>query len=122
MLNNIKEMHDNLQVSESLQGMKNHVTALITMYEEALATVKALDNQEAQDFLARRLYDMTAELVMSLLILRDATKAPELFEKSAVVYVRMAEEDIVGKAAYIKMFKVEDLKNFQAAKPEAEEA
>ena len=122
MLANIKEMYDSIEVSENLQRMKNHVSALITMYEEALATVKALDNQEAQDFLARRLYDMTAELVMSLLILRDATKAPELFEKSAIVYVRMAEEDIVGKAAYIKMFKAEDLKNFQAAKPEAEEA
>ena len=32
--------------------------------------------------------DMTAELVMSLLIIRDAAKAPELFEKSANVYVR----------------------------------
>jgi alkylation response protein AidB-like acyl-CoA dehydrogenase len=114
MLANIKEMYENLEVSENLQRMKNHLSALITMYEEALATVKALDNQEAQDFLARRLYDMTAELVMSLLILRDATKAPELFEKSAIVYVRMAEEDIVGKAAYIKMFSIDDLKNFMA--------
>ena len=119
MLNNIKEMHENLQVSEGLQSIKNHVTALIKVYEEALANVKALENQEAQDFLARRLYDMTAELVMSLLSLRDATKAPELFEKSANVYVRMAEEDIFGKAAYIKMFKAEDLKNFRAAEPEA---
>ena len=48
---------------------------------------------------------------MSLLILRDATKAPELFEKSANVYVRMAEEDVIGKSAYIKMFKVEDLES-----------
>ena len=119
MLNNIKEMHENLQVSESLQSSKNMVTALITIYEEALANVKAFENQEVQDFLARRLYDMTAELVMSLLILRDATKAPELFEKSANVYIRMAQEDIFGKAGYIKMFKAEDLKNFRAAEPEA---
>ena len=65
---------------------------------------------------------MTAELVMSLLILRDATKAPELFEKSANVYVRMAEEDVIGKSAYIRMFKVEDLENFHAAETETEEA
>jgi hypothetical protein len=64
---------------------------------------------------------MTAELVMSLLILRDATKAPELFEKSANVYVRMAEEDILGKSAYIKAFQVEDLDNFRAAEKETEE-
>jgi hypothetical protein len=64
---------------------------------------------------------MTAELVMSLLILRDATKAPELFEKSANVYVRMAEEDVFGKSAYIKAFQVEDLANFKAAEEEAAE-
>jgi len=52
--------------------------------------------------------------VMSLLIIRDAAKAPELFEKSANVYVRMAEENILGKAAYIGNFKVEDLENFKA--------
>ena len=77
--------------------------------------MKALENQDAQDFLARRLYDMTAELVMSLLILDDANRAPELFEKSANVYVRMTEEDVCGKAAYIKNFRVEDLESFKAA-------
>jgi hypothetical protein len=119
MLNNIKEMLASLEVSDSLKNLKARVEKLIPVYEEALANVKALENQDAQDFLARRLYDMTAELVMSLLILRDATKAPELFEKSANVYVRMAEEDVLGKSAYIKAFQVEDLDNFRAAEPEA---
>jgi hypothetical protein len=112
-------MYEGLVVKESLQGLKNRIGLLIPVYEESLAKVKALENQDAQDFLARRLYDMTAELVMSLLILRDATKAPELFEKSANVYVRMAQEDIFGKAGYIKVFQAEDLKNFRAAEPEA---
>jgi len=100
--------------------MGDRVMALVKVYEDALAKVKALDNQEAHDFLARRLYNMTAELVMSILILRDATKAPELFEKSANVYVRMAAEDIMGHAAYIDMFKVEDLDNFRAAEAPTE--
>ena len=95
-------------------ALKARVEKLIPVYEEALANVKALENQDAQDFLARRLYDMTAELVMSLLIIRDAAKAPELFEKSANVYVRMTEEDVLGKSVYIKNFKVEDLDSFRA--------
>ncbi|MBP5278200.1 MAG: acyl-CoA dehydrogenase family protein, partial [Prevotella sp.] len=65
MLNNIKEMAT-AEVSEALQPLKARVDALIPVYEEAIANVKALGNQAAQDFLARRLYDMTAELVMSL--------------------------------------------------------
>ncbi len=117
MLNNIKDMLAGLEVSDSLKNLKARVEKLVPVYEEALNKVKALENQDAQDFLARRLYDMTAELVMSLLILRDATKAPELFEKSANVYVRMAEEDVLGKSAYIKAFQVEDLASFKAAEP-----
>jgi hypothetical protein len=120
MLQNIKDMFESLEVSDSLKGLKARVGEFIPVYEEALAAVKALENQDAQDFLARRLYDMTCEIVMSLLILRDATKAPELFEKSANVYVRMAAEDIIGKAAYIKAFKVEDLACFRAVEKEAE--
>ncbi len=118
MLNNIKDMLaelKNSQLSTLNSQLLERIERLIPVYEEALANVKALENQDAQDFLARRLYDMTAELVMSLLIIRDAAKAPELFEKSANVYVRMTEEDVYGKSAYIRNFTVEDLENFKAA-------
>ena len=113
MLANIKEMIAELP-EEANAALKARVEALIPVYEEALATVKALDKQDAIDFLSRRLYDMTAELVMSLLIIRDAAKAPELFEKSAVVYVGMTEEDVAGKAAYIRNFDTSTLDCFRA--------
>ena len=109
----MKEMLET-PVSDNLQPLKVRIAELVDLYEEALNKVNSDENQEQHDFLARRLYDMTAEIIMSLLICIDASKAPELFEKSANVYVRMAEEDIIGKAAYIKAFKAEDLKNFVA--------
>ena len=120
MLNNIKEMAA-AEVSEALQPLKARVEKLIPVYEAALNRVKDLNNQDAHDFLARRLYDMTCEIVMSLLILDDATRAPELFTKSANVYVRMTEEDVLGKAAYIQNFQVEDLASFRAAEESAAE-
>ena len=109
----MKEMLET-PVSDNLQPLKVRIAKLVALYEEALNKVNSDENQEQHDFLARRLYDMTAEIIMSLLICIDASKAPELFEKSANVYVRMAEEDVIGKAAYIKAFKAEDLKNFVA--------
>ena len=118
MLNNIKDMAA-AEVSEALQPLKARVEKLIPVYEAALNRVKDLNNQDAHDFLARRLYDMTCEIVMSLLILDDATRAPELFTKSANVYVRMTEEDVLGKAAYIQNFQVEDLASFRAAEESA---
>ena len=121
MLQNIKEMAEQLNINDAkLAALAERVKNLIPVYEEAMANVKALGSQHAQDFLARRLYDMTAELVMSLLIIDDASRAPELFTKSANVYVRMTEEDVLGKAAYIKNFKVEDLESFKACNCEEE--
>ena len=47
---------------------------------------------------------------------RDASLAPDLFADSARVYVRMAEENVIGKSAYIENFSVEDLPAFRAVK------
>lgn len=112
-LNIMKEMLQG-EVSESLKPLQERVAKLVATYEACLDKVKAGANQDEHDFLGRRLYDMTADIVVSLLILDDATRAPELFEKSANVFVRMAEEEVMGKAAYIQAFHADDLKNFEA--------
>ena len=114
----IKEMLEQ-EVADSLKPLLARVARLAALYEEAVNLVKDANNQDVHDFLGRRLYDMAAEIIMSLLILDDATRAPELFTKSANVYVRMAEEDVIGKAAYIKNFKAEDLDSFRAVAPTA---
>lgn len=114
----IKEMLEQ-EVADSLKPLLARVARLAALYEEAVNLVKDANNQDVHDLLGRRLYDMTAEIIMSLLILDDATRAPELFTKSANVYVRMAEEDVIGKAAYIKNFKAEDLDSFRAVAPTA---
>ena len=101
-------------MAEGLKPLQARVANLVKTYEETLECVKNAGNQEMQDFLARRLYEMTADIIMSLLILDDATRAPELFEKSAQVYVRHAEAEVAQHAAYIKVFDAEDLANFRA--------
>ena len=111
-LAHIKEMLE-VEVADELKPLKARVEALVTLYEEAVAILKAAD-VETHDFLARRLYEMTAEIIMSLLILEDATKAPELFAKSANVYVQMAEGNVNGHYTYVKNFKAEDLAQFRA--------
>lgn len=109
----IKEMLEN-EVSDDLKSLKERVAKLVDLYEAAINKVKEANDQAVHDFLARRLYNMTGDIVMSLLILDDATKAPEMFAKSANVYVRMAEEEVLGHSAYIQNFKAEDLESFKA--------
>lgn len=112
----MKEMLE-AEVSDDLKGLRDRVAKMVEQYEAAVNYIKEAQNQEVHDFLARRLYDMTAEIIMSLLIIDDATRAPELFQKSANVYVRMAEEDVLGKAAYVQNFKADDLADFRAVEP-----
>lgn len=113
----IKEMLEK-EVAPEFQALKERVAKMVEKYEDAINYVKAAGNNDLHDFLARRLYEMTAEIIMSLLILDDATRAPELFAKSANVYVRYAEGTVAGHYAYIKEFKAEDLADFLAAAPE----
>ena len=116
----MKEMLEN-QVSEDLKPLQNTVRTLVELYEQSINYVKGANNQEVLDFLARRLYDMTGDIMMSLLILDDATRAPHLFIRSANVYVHAAEEDVIGKSVYVKNFIEEDLVNFRAKAQEVAE-
>ncbi len=116
----MKEMLEN-EVSEDLKPLQNTVRTLVELYEQSINYVKGANNQEVQDFLARRLYDMTGDIMMSLLILDDATHAPHLFTQSANVYVHAAEEDVIGKSVYVKNFIEEDLVNFRAKAKEVAE-
>jgi alkylation response protein AidB-like acyl-CoA dehydrogenase len=109
-LNIINEMLGE-EVSEELKPYKERIEKCVKLYEEGIEKVKAEDCQEAHDFLGRRLYNMTGDIVMALLLINDASKAPELYAKSAKVYTRLAEEEIIGHAAFIQAFVIDDLKD-----------
>lgn len=108
----MKEMLET-EVAEELRPLKVRVEEMVKRYEQSINYVKESGGQEVNDLLARRLYDMTAEIIMSLLILDDATRAPELFAKSANVYVRMAEENVVGKSLFVQNFIAEDIRFYR---------
>lgn len=102
------------EVAPELKSLKKRIARCVELYAEAIEKLKADDDQNVHDFLARRLYDMTGYIVMALMLLDDATNCPEEFTKSANVFVRMAEEVCVGAHAYIMNFTADDLENFKA--------
>ena len=112
-LNIIREMMER-PICECAAPLRERIGKLVELYEDALGYVKEQGNQGVQDFLARRLYEMTADIIMALLLLEDATRAPELFRKSTNVFVRHAEAECTAHHAYIKAFKAEDLESFKA--------
>lgn len=116
----MKEMMER-PICDCATHMRERIGKLIELYEDALNYVKEQNNQEVQDFLARRLYEMTGDIIMSLLLLDDATHAPELFKKSINVYLRHAEAECAAHHSYIKNFTAEDLVNFRAVEAETAE-
>lgn len=102
------------EVSASMKPLQDRVRGMFETYKAAIEAVKEFDNQTVHDFLARRLFNMTGDILLSLLIIRDASRSEELFGKSANVYVRMAEEEVTGHASYIRNFKAEDIEYFKA--------
>ena len=102
------------EVAPEFKSLKKRIARCVELYTEAIEKLKADDDQNVHDFLARRLYDMTGYIVMALMLLDDATNCPEEFTKSANVFVRMAEEICVGAHAYIMNFTADDLENFRA--------
>ena len=117
----MKEMLEDGLACDCMKALRDRVARLVELYEESIERVNAYDNQDIHDFLARRLYNMTADIIGSLLLIEDASKAPELFKKSANVFVRMAEEEVIGHASYIKSFDPADLANFKATDDEPAE-
>lgn len=115
----IQEMLQN-EVSAEMQPLKDRIVKMVVKLEEAIEKVKEDNNQEVLDFLARRLYNMTGDVIMSLLIIEDASKAPELFAKSANVYVRYAEEEVVGHHHFVMNFTAEELPSYRQREPKAE--
>ncbi len=88
------------------------IKAMTDKFETATEQVKAFEDQATLDFLARRLMEMATFNIMSHLLLQDATRASELFEKSLNVFVNYAEAEIEKHYKFIQDFKIESLNHY----------
>ena len=102
-----------VEIPGSLHPLHERVAVMAARYNEALETVAAQDNQEALDFLSRRIYEMAAYCIMAALLLGDAASDEELFASSASRFVALAEAAVAGHATYISNFTVELLKQYK---------
>lgn len=110
---NLIEEYLNTEVDQRLEGTKNTIKEMFKAYTETLAKVEEVKDDQYVSFVARRLVEMAADVVMSSLLLLDANRN-EMFDKSLEVYVKMAQADIVKHADFIANFRVEDLEAYKA--------
>ncbi len=99
--------------SPEMEPLKVRLVEMANKLEACMNKVKDAQNQELLDFVARRLMEMAADCIMAHLLIQDATKAPELFAKSAVVYLNHAEAEVEKHSSFINSFKADELANYR---------
>ena len=99
--------------SPELEPLKTRLVAMADKLEACTNQIKGAQNQELQDFAARRLMEIAADCIMAHLLIQDATRAPELFAKSAVVYLNYAEAEVSKHADFIGRFNADELVNYR---------
>ena len=112
----INDMIAEVKANPAVAAYSNYVARIEAMaqkLEECIEYVKAQENQDVLDFSARKLYEMTAYTIMSLLVLQDTMRNAELFTKSLVIFVNHAESEVARHQNYIHCMNAEVLENYK---------
>ena len=105
--------YEAIPCAPEMEELMNRVKEMTRKFEACTNAVKEAQNQELQDFVARRLMEMAAVNIMSHLLIQDATKAPELFAQSARVYVNYAEAEVEKHFNFIRKFQADELADYR---------
>lgn len=93
--------NDALPILPQYAVHRERIQHMAQQFNQAIEAVKSLDNQQASDLCARHLFEMAGDIIMSQLLIQNASKAPDLFAKSLNVYLNLAEADVARHASWI---------------------
>lgn len=82
---------------------RQRLIVLTNIFEQVSEEIEALKDQEYLDLIARRLVEMAGYLIMSYLLMIDASR-DEQFDKSARIFVNYAEAEFNKHLSFINSF------------------
>jgi hypothetical protein len=111
-------------IAPELAAQKALLDEMFGKYQAAVEAVKAVNETEYTDFMARHLVEMAGDCVMGYLMLTDASRnlnsadatvkeAAEELVKSAKVYVNLGYANVARNAAFVANVKPADLDSYQ---------
>ncbi len=118
------EGYQAMEIAPQLATQKKMLDVMFSKYQEAVEAVKAVNETEYTDFMARRLVEMAGDCVMGYLLVTDASRnlsseneavkeAAEELVKSAKVYVNLGMADVARNAAFVATVKPADMSEYQ---------
>lgn len=97
-------------IKPEFDSIRKRLMSMTTLLEHSIERVSEAKSQEYIDFHARRLVEMAGHIIMSYLLIIDASRDTEdLFRKSAFIYSKYAEGEVRKHATFIKKFDVENV-------------
>lgn len=100
------------QINPEFHSLRKKLITMTTLLENSTNRVTESKNPEYIDFQSRRLVEMAGHIVMSYLLIIDASR-DDMFRKSAEVYQRFAEVEVRKHATFIKNFDVEQIDKYK---------
>lgn len=104
----IKE-YEEMPVSPELQPLKRTLSKMAQMYEKLAEIVTTLKDEEYLDFHARRLVESAGHVIMGHLLLQDANQNPEMFRRSAEVYIHYGQTEVIRHYNFVTKSRIEDM-------------
>ena len=105
--------YENMEINPRFAAIRERLVAMTAKYEAVVNAVVETKNQEYIDFVARRMVEMAGHIIMTYLLIIDATR-DEQFATSAEVYVNYAEAEVEKHYAFINNFKPEEVEKYKA--------
>jgi hypothetical protein len=102
-------------VAPEYESYATRIKDMTEKLQSCIAKVKEAENQDLLDLCARKLYEMTAYVIMCHLLLQDTQRAPELFCKSLVVFMNYAESEVAKHFNYVNKLDASQLEAYQQA-------
>ena len=109
----LMKAYETEETSPALQKLKDNLVAMTAIYEEAVNHVASVKDSDYVDFVARRLVEMAGNIIMSYLLLQDATRT-ESFSRSAEIYNKIAQAEVAKHADFIRNFSPEQVALYKA--------
>ncbi len=118
------EGYQQMDVASELMPQKKMLDVMLAKYQDAVEAVKAVNETDYTDFMARRLVEMAGDCVMGYLLVTDASRnlasedatvkeAAQELVKSAKVYVNLGMADVARNSAFVATVKPADMAEYQ---------
>ena len=101
---NLIHTYEAQEIGPTYQPLRAELAKLTATYEECVKKVTEAKDQAYLDFMARRLVEMAGNIIMSHLLILDASRNAELFDTSARVYFNLAQAEVTKHADFINKF------------------